>query len=77
MLRSLLVNAAYVRGEEPLGSLSDLEDHAIAGRQRSESFGLNLRVVNEDVLTTVRRDESEPLHGIEPLDGTFLHGVGG
>src|SRR5699024_9770001 len=59
-----------------LGSLRDLEAHALVVLQVAVAAALDLRVVGEDVGGAVRRcDEAEPLVGVEPLHGAFSHAV--
>jgi hypothetical protein len=64
---------ADVGSLETLRPLDDLELHVVALGQRAEAFGDDCGVMNEDVLATILRDETEPLCVIEPLDRALRH----
>jgi hypothetical protein len=58
-------------------NLDDVLD-GFAISEGAESFGLNGSLVDKDISGTIIRDnESEALHGVEPLDGTLLNTIGG
>src|SRR5262245_34490623 len=62
-----------VGGAGPLGAVHHLEPHPIAIGESPEAVGADLGVVDENVRTTLARQEAETLGLIEPLDGTFDH----
>src|SRR5262249_54850827 len=62
-----------VGGLQALGAASDLEFDGVTLGQGLEALGLDGGVVNEDVLSTILRDESVPLGLVEPLDSSVCH----
>jgi hypothetical protein len=59
-----------------LGARGDLELHAVAFLEATEALRINCREVNEHIFPTVlRRDETETLGIVEPLDRTETHCV--
>jgi hypothetical protein len=56
-----------------LRALRDLETHLLTLLEGLVSVLLDLREVNEDVLTTLPLDEAETLLVAEPLNGAFGH----
>jgi len=63
----------YVRSLPALGSLHDVELHGLAFLQTLETTRVDRRVVHEDILTVLARDEAEALRVIEPLHSTLFH----
>jgi hypothetical protein len=68
-----ILDLANVGGLKTLGAFDYLELHIVSFGQRAESFGDDGGVVNEDIFTTVLRDEAEPLCVIEPLNRALRH----
>src|SRR5688572_18658543 len=62
-----------VRGAGPLRAVHHLETNAITLVQGPETLRANLRMVNENVRTTLAREETEALGLVEPLDRAFDH----
>src|SRR5207237_9004534 len=63
----------HVLGARALLTLDDLELDLRALLERAVSLGLDVRVVHEQILTGVRRDEPEALGVVEPLHGAGSH----
>jgi hypothetical protein len=55
------------------GTLYDVELHGLAFLQALETTRVDCRVMHEDVLAVLTRDEAEALRIIEPLHGTLFH----
>src|SRR5206468_1179318 len=51
----------------PLRAVDDLELHLVALVEGAETLGADLRVVDENVRTTLAREEAEALGFVEPL----------
>src|SRR6185503_12138381 len=68
-----LAAKGHVRGAGPLRALRDLELDLVTLVEGAEALGFDLRVVDEDVRTTLVRQKPETLGLVEPLDGTFDH----
>lgn len=64
---------AHVGGLWAFRAFYDFKLHPITLSQGTESFAFDRGVVDEYVLSTLLRDEAEPLAVVEPLDGTFRH----
>jgi len=59
-----------------LGTLGDLELHALRLVQRLVAVGVDGGVVNEHIgAAAVLGDETKALFSVEPLDGALCHGV--
>ena len=57
----------------PLGLCDDLELDLVTLVESPEALGPDLRVMDENVRTTLAGEETETLGLVEPLDGTFDH----
>ena len=66
-----LAAEGHVRGTGPLGAVRDLEADLVTLVEGPETLGPDLGVVDEDVRTTLARQEPESLGLVEPLDGAF------
>jgi hypothetical protein len=73
VLRGVLSADGHVRGAGPLGAIRDLELNLVTLVEGAETLGPDLRVVDENVRTTLAGKETETLGLIEPLDSTFDH----
>ena len=62
-----------VRGLGTLGTLDDLELHALALSEGLEAVHLDRGEVDEDVVPTLALDEPIALLVRKPLDGALLH----
>src|SRR5438105_6837829 len=62
-----------VRCAGSLRAVHDLETHAVALVEASESLSPDLGVMHEDVRPTLSREETETLRLVEPLHRTFDH----
>src|SRR5262249_48421752 len=62
-----------VAGLQALRPLHDLELDALSLGKRLETLSLDRGEVDEDVLATLLRDETEALRVVEPLHGTRRH----
>jgi hypothetical protein len=59
---------------QTLLALLGLELHTLALREVAEALHLDLGLVNEEIIpAAVRRNETEALFGVEPLDCTYTH----
>src|SRR5262245_4717879 len=68
-----LPDDGHVRGARPLRALRDLELDLVTLVQGAKALGPDLGVVDEDVRTTLVRQETETLGLVEPLDGALNH----
>jgi hypothetical protein len=64
---------ANVLGLGALASCSNIELDALTLLERLVTLALDVREMDEDVVTLLTRDEAEPLVCIEKLDGTLCH----
>src|SRR6266550_4049651 len=64
---------AYAVRLRALRTLHHVELHALVLVERLVALGLDRRVVDEDVLTTVHGDEAVALLVVEPLHGALCH----
>ena len=62
-----------VRSLPSLGALDNVELYSLAFLQTLEATRVDRRVVHEDVLAVLTRDEAEALRVIEPFHGTLFH----
>src|SRR5687768_7659741 len=62
-----------VRGLEPFRPLDHLELYTVSFGEGAEAIGDNGRMVNEDILTAVLRNEAEPLCIVEPFNRALRH----
>jgi len=69
----VLAAERHVRGTGPLRALRDLELDLVTLVEGTEALSADLRVMDEDVRTTLARQKTETLGLVEPLDGTFDH----
>jgi hypothetical protein len=68
-----LTDQGHVRRAGPLGALRDLELDLVTLVEGAIALGLDLGVVDENVRTTLMREETETLGLVEPLDGALNH----
>jgi hypothetical protein len=68
-----LAGEGHVRGAGPLGALRDLELNLVTLVEGAKALGLDLRVMHENVRTTLVRKETETFGLVEPLDSTLNH----
>src|SRR5262249_4591177 len=71
--RSRELDEGDVGRARPLRAVDDLELHLVAFVQGAETLGADLGMVDEDVRTTLTREETEALGLVEPLDSAFDH----
>src|SRR6478735_68928 len=68
-------DGADLLGLRALGTLGDVELHALGLLERAVAAALDGAVVHEDVrAATVLGDEAEALFSVEPLDCSLCHG---
>src|SRR6266705_4849130 len=60
---------------QTLGTLRDIEFHAVALGEAAEALGLDRREVDEHVWTRLLRDKAKALRVVEPLHLTLSHTV--
>src|SRR5262245_27282852 len=70
---SAFLDLADVRGLEALRSLHDLELDHVTLVEGAKAGHLDGRVVDENIVPVLLRDETEALGLIEPLHGTARH----
>src|SRR5438067_3398945 len=64
---------AHVLRLQPLRALDDVELDPVPLGQRAEAVHLDGRVMDEDILARLLRDEPESLAVVEPLHSTLRH----
>jgi hypothetical protein len=65
----------YVGSLPSLGALYDVKLHGLAFLQALETTRVDCRVVHEDILTVLARDEPKAFRVIKPLHSTLFHFV--